>query len=224
MSISTGSCSSAAASAGRFQCPLEEGAHLMSGSTYKSFGGPPAGFVATDEADLAERLDAIAFPGLTANYDLARTAALTVAALDLLAHGAAYADACIANAQALASALQDRGVAVHRVAGRGATQSHHVAVPATVFGGGDRAAQVLEPSGILTSSIGLPLPPGPGGSANALRLGTQEVTRWGMDAEAMARIADLMARVLVDGEPGESVRDEVRALRSRFRTLHYVRA
>jgi hypothetical protein len=71
---------------GRFQQPLQEGAHAITGSTYKSFGGPPSGMILTDDPVLAERLDAIAFPGLTANFDLARQAALALAALDLLEH------------------------------------------------------------------------------------------------------------------------------------------
>ena len=56
--------------------PLDEGAHLMTFSTYKRLGGPPGGLVLTNEADLAERLKAIAYPGLTANFDAGKTAAL----------------------------------------------------------------------------------------------------------------------------------------------------
>jgi glycine hydroxymethyltransferase len=43
--------------------PLAQGAHLMTMSTYKSLGGPPGGLVVTNDADLAKRLDSIAFPG-----------------------------------------------------------------------------------------------------------------------------------------------------------------
>jgi len=54
--------------------PLAEGAHLLTMSTYKSLGGPPSGLVLTNDADIAARLDAIAFPGLTANFDAAKAA------------------------------------------------------------------------------------------------------------------------------------------------------
>src|SRR5437588_467413 len=93
----------------RFQAPLAEGAHLMTMSTYKAFGGPPSGLVLTTEEELAERLDRIAYPGLTANFDLGKTAALAISALDLMEHGEAYAVRCIANAQALGAALAERG-------------------------------------------------------------------------------------------------------------------
>jgi glycine hydroxymethyltransferase len=199
---------------GRFQDPLREGAHLITGSTYKSFGGPPAGMVLTDDAALAQRLDAIAFPGLTANDDLARTAALALAALDLLEHGPAYADAQIANARALAAALAAAGVPVFRAPGRdGSTDRQHLAVA----GAGDHEAKLLEGADVLVSVIGLP-----GGTG--LRLGTQELTRRGFEPADMPSVAALIARVLVAGERPADVRGDVIALRRRFgRALRFVR-
>lgn len=209
---------------GAFQQPLAEGAHLMTGSTYKSFGGPPSGMILTNDAALAERLDEIAYPGLTANFDLARQAALTIAVMDLLVYGPAYAAACIANAVSLADALTARGVAVFRPSGRGglATASQHVAIDAHPYGGGNHAAKQLEPANLLCSSIGLPLPH-ISGEANGIRFGTQELTRRGMGPAEMSAVADLVARVLVENEPGELVRADVVALRRAFTKLAYVR-
>ena len=207
---------------GAFQQPLAEGAHLMTSSTYKSFGGPPAGIILTNEAELAQRLDTIAYPGLTANFDLSKTAALIVAVLDLREHGRDYARMCIANAQALAVALDERGLPVHRVVERGYTASQHVAIRAHGYGGGTVAARVLERANILTSGIELPLPPVTG-DFNALRIGTQEITRWGMQPGDMPQIAELIGRVLVRGEAPEDVRANVVALRRRFQELHFVR-
>jgi len=207
---------------GAFQQPLAEGAHLMTSSTYKSFGGPPAGMILTNDAELARRLDAIAYPGLTANFDLGKTAALIVAMLDLREHGRAYAQMCIANAQALAAALAQAGLLVHHVAGRGYTASQHIAIRAHGYGGGTAAARLLEGANILTSGIELPLPP-VAGDFNALRLGTQEITRWGMAPANMPQIAELIARVLVRGEVPERVRPDVVALRRGFQELHFVR-
>ena len=63
--------------AGRaWENPLDHGAHVMTMSTYKSLGGPPGGLFVTRDAEIAERLDAIAFPGMTANFDAAKAAAL----------------------------------------------------------------------------------------------------------------------------------------------------
>src|SRR6056297_1439611 len=92
--------------------PLAEGAHMMTMSTYKSLGGPAGGIIVTNEADLAQRLDRIAFPGMTANFDAAKSAALAVTMLDWKVHGRAYAAKMIALAQALAAALKARGLPV----------------------------------------------------------------------------------------------------------------
>ncbi len=207
---------------GEFQQPLAEGAHLMTCSTYKSFGGPAGGLVLTNEPALAEKLDAIAYPGLTANFDLARTAALTIAASDILEFGPDYARTCIANARALAVELAELGAPVHGPAERGYTLSHHVALQAASFGGGTTASRLLEQANILTSGIGLPLPE-LSHDFNGLRIGTQEITRWGMQPENMPELAELLCRVLLKGESPEQVRSATLAFRSRFQSLHFVR-
>jgi glycine hydroxymethyltransferase len=207
---------------GAFQQPLAEGAHLMTGSTYKSFGGPASGMILTNSDVLAERLDDIAYPGLTANFDLAKTAAMCMAAMDQLEFGPAYAAACVANAQSLAHALHDAGVDVFAAPQRGFTSSQHVALRAHQYGGGNAAAKRLEPANVLLSSIGLPGPEIPG-EANGIRIGTQEVTRWGMGTTDMENIAAFVARVLVRNESSDSVRRDVVAFRQRFQELHFVR-
>jgi glycine hydroxymethyltransferase len=207
---------------GAFQQPLEEGAHVMTGSTYKSFGGPPSGMVLTDNAVIAQRIEAIAYPGLTANFDLGRTAAMCVAANTLLEHGPAYAKTMIANAQALAEALASEGVQVFRVPERGYTASQHVAIEAWHYGGGNAASRKLARANLLMSSIGLPGPAVPG-DANGIRIGTQEITRWGRTPRDMPAIARLIGRVLVRGEDPEHVRADTHALRAGFGPLQYVR-
>lgn len=208
---------------GAFQQPLADGADLMTGSTYKSFGGPPSGMVLTNSPELAARLDRIAFPGLTANFDLGRTAAMIVAVLDLLEHGPAYARTCIDNAQALAGAMDAAGIKVFKPASRdGFTQSQHVALEAACYGGGNALSARIEPANILFTSIGLPLP-AVDNDANGIRIGTQEVTRWGMQPADMKIIAELTARVLVKNEDAASVKADVIAFRRRFQDIHFIR-
>jgi glycine hydroxymethyltransferase len=206
---------------GAFQQPLAEGAHLMTCSTYKSFGGPSGGLVLTNEPQLAERLDRIAYPGLTANFDIARIAALVIAASDILEFGPDYAGTCIANARALASALAERKAPVHGPANRGYTLSHHIALRAAEYGGGTTASRLLERANLLTSGIGLPLPEVPD-DYNGLRIGTQEITRWGMLPEHMPTVADFLCRVLLDGEEPDSVKRDVVDFRARFQELRFV--
>ncbi len=67
---------------GRFQAPLAEGADVMTFSTYKSFGRPAGGVIAAHDEALMARCAAAIYPGLTANYDIARLLPLGEAALE----------------------------------------------------------------------------------------------------------------------------------------------
>jgi len=203
-----------------WQQPLEEGAHMMTMSTYKSLAGPPAGLLVTNDAELAERIDKIAFPGLTANFDAAKTAALAMTLIDWKVHGEAYAAAMVATARALADAIMNAGMAVF-AADRGATTSHQFALEAAPWGGGQTAAKRLRRANLLTCGIGLPIVPVPG-DLNGLRIGTPEVARFGMATGDMAELASFLARVLVAGEKPEKVAEDVSAFRRRFQDVRFV--
>jgi glycine hydroxymethyltransferase len=208
--------------AGRaWQQPLAEGAHLMTMSTYKSLGGPPSGLILTSDAALAESLDRIAFPGLTANFDAAKSAALAITLLDWKAHGEAYAAAMARAASALADALAERGLPVFATA-RGRTGSHQFALVAAEFGGGQAAAKRLRLANILSCGIGLPLAE-IDGDMNGLRFGTPEIVRWGMTEKDMPELAALIARALRGNEEPQAVAADVTSFRRRFSRLHFIR-
>ena len=199
--------------------PLDQGADLMSMSTYKSLGGPAGGLIVTRDAGLAERLDAIAFPGMTANFDAAKSAALAITMLDWRDHGAAYVDEMIRVAAALAEALSGEGLAVHDP-GRGFTNSHQFALLAEPLGGGQAASKRLRKAGFLACGIGLPLPE-VAGDLNGLRLGTPEIVRWGVDVGDVPDLAALVVRALTTDDP-EALAPEVAAYRKGFDRLHFV--
>ena len=197
--------------------PLSQGAHLMTMSTYKSLAGPAGGLIVTNEADIARQLDAIAFPGMTANFDVAKSAALAVTMLDWREHGAAYAKMMIKVAQALAVALSDRGVPVFAKQ-NGCTRSHQFAVEAAGYGGGQQVSKVLRKSGFLTCGIGLPIKEVPG-DMNGLRIGTPELARWGVTEEHVPVLAEFIAQAL-DGRQGLAA--EVAAYRQRFDQVCFI--
>lgn len=200
--------------------PLALGAQVMTMSTYKSLGGPPGGLIVGNDAALFERIDAIAYPGLTANFDAGKTAALALGLLDWVEHGADYARAMQASARALAAALAGRGLPVF-AAERGGTESHQFAIEAARWGGGQAAARRLEASRLLACGIGLPQArvPALDGDVNGLRLGVPEIVRLGLGPAEMPALAELIARAL----DGQTVGTEVTALRRRFSGLRFVR-
>jgi glycine hydroxymethyltransferase len=195
--------------------PLDLGADLMTMSTYKSLGGPAGGLLLTNRADLAERIDAIAYPGLTANFDAGKSASLAITLLDWLEGGHDYALAMTSTAAALADALATAGLPVFSTE-QGHTTSHQFAVDAVQWGGGHQAALALREANILACAIGLP----GGDEWSGLRLGTPEIVRWGMTAGDMPELGSLIVEGL-RGDP-KSVAAKTTDFRSRFTTLHHI--
>ncbi len=204
---------------GAWKNPLDEGAHFMTMSTYKSLGGPAGGIIVSNDAEIAERLDAIAFPGMTANFDAAKSATLAIGMLDWREYGVAYAGEMITLAQAFAKALDAQGLPVFAKA-KGFTQSHQFALEAASFGGGQAASKKLRKAGFLACGIGLPIDPVEG-DMNGLRFGTPELVRWGVTVDRIEEISALIAHALRSDDPA-SVAGEVRKLRGEFNVLHYV--
>ena len=204
---------------GIFANPLAEGAHIMTMSTYKSLGGPAGGLIVSNDAEMAERIEAIAFPGMTANFDAAKSAALAVTLLDWRDHGQAYASKMVSVAQAFAAALVEEGLPVFAVE-KGFTTSHQFAIEAKSLNGGQTAARKLRKAGFLACGIGLPIDP-VDGNMNGLRIGTPEIVRWGVTEVDIPEIASLLARAL-DSDTPENIASEVANLRGKFDTLHYV--
>ena len=195
--------------------PLDLGADMMTMSTYKSLGGPAGGLLLTNRADLAERIDAIAYPGLTANFDAGKSASLAITLLDWLEGGHEYAVAMTTAAAALADALAALDMPVFSTE-QGYTTSHQFAVDATRWGGGHQAALKLRDANILACAIGLP----GGDEWSGLRLGTPEIVRWGMTANDMPELAGLIVEGLLGD--AQAVAPKTTAFRSRFTTLHHI--
>ncbi len=198
--------------------PLDLGADLMTMSTYKSLGGPPGGLLVTNDAAMAERVDAIAYPGLTANFDASKTAALALSLLDWLdTGGPRYGQAMIDTAQALAAGLASRGIDLFQTVS-GPTLSHQFAVQADNFENGDahQVAVRLRMANILTSAIGLPTVSGQG-----IRFGTPEIVRWGLGPQHMDELAGYIISALTN-DP-YTVAPQVSTFRQQFTTLHHIR-
>jgi glycine hydroxymethyltransferase len=203
-----------------FQDPLREGAHVLTGSTHKTFFGPQRGLVLATGEDqaLCKQLDKGVFPGSSSNHHLFSLPALYVSALETEEHGERYARDTITNAQTLARALARQGFPV-ACPEQGYTRSHQVAVDVAEFGGGKAVSSRLATQDVICNMNMLPGEP----ASNALnprgiRLGVQEMTRNGMGAAEMEAIADLLRAAL---RQDRDVRSEVNRLRDRFPDVKY---
>lgn len=196
--------------------PLDHGADLVTMSTYKSLGGPPGGVIVTNDPEIAKKIDGIAFPGMTANFDAAKSAALAVTMLDWQDYGKKYAAEMVLMAKTLASCLEDYDVPVFFGA-LGHTQSHQFAVLADKYQGGQEVSKLLRKSGFLACGIGLPVQDIEG-DMNGVRFGTPELVRWGMKAKHSNKLAGLIAKAF----KGDNVSDQVSDWRRTFNKIHFV--
>ncbi len=205
---------------GTFQDPLGEGADLFTASTHKTYFGPQRGIIAArgKDEEFWKPIDRAVFPGVTSNHHLFSLPSLHAATLEMREFGAAYAQAIVRNARALAGELHRRGLPVD-AADLGYTASHQVAVDVSAHGGGRDAARRLAASGIICNMNVLPgregqTPMKPCG----IRLGVQEMTRFGMGEPEMGRIAELIHACLV---LGKDVEGEGRRLRSEHAEIRF---
>ena len=220
MSSSTVRTSLGLIAAGRFQDPLREGADVMCGSTHKTFFGPQRGVVLSrgDDADLCNTLDKGVFPGSSSNHHLFSLPSLLVAAYEVEAFGAQYARDTITNAKAFAAALDGLGMRV-ALKELGFTASHQVALDVGDYGGGKAVSAKLCDQHIICNMNLLPGEPGKKAlNPRGLRLGVQEMTRFGMRPDDMGTMAELIHASVVNGT---DVSVDVRALRTRFQEVGY---
>lgn len=205
-----------------FQEPFSEGADLVTASTHKTFFGTQRGIVSgnwsEDEKQYAlwESIQNRTFPGSVSNHHLGTLLGLLMAAYEMNRFRDDYQPAVIRNAKAFASALRDAGL---RVAGDPAisfTETHQVIVKVE-YARAVEAARRLEENNIICNYQAAPDEEGFTASG-ALRMGVQEMTRFGMGPDDFRELAQYIRDVVADGR---SVRDEVTAFRKRFLSMRY---
>jgi glycine hydroxymethyltransferase len=206
---------------GQFQDPWREGATWVTASTHKTFPGPQRGVIVSDlgEEDAARywpAADRGVFPGSSSNHHLHTLPALLVAIREMQRHATAYATQIVANAQALGAALEAEGIPVE-ARDFGYTRSHQIAVNVSAHGGGVPVAQRLEASDVIVNYNLLPRDTD-ARNPSGLRIGVQELTRFGMKQPEMQRLAQLMAACI----KGTPVKADVNALRASFPEMQFV--
>ncbi len=208
---------------GTFQEPLAEGADVITGSTHKTFFGPQRGLVVGNFPKGSELrklwLDIVsrAFPGSTSNHHLGTLLALLMATYEMNEFKQEYQGQVRANAKAFARALRDKGIPVEGDENDGFTETHQVLIRIKEFGSGMDIARRLEENSLLTNYQALPddetfLEP------SGIRMGVQEMTRFGMKNRDFEVLAGFIADVILRNE---NVKDEVKEFRKNFLEMKY---
>ncbi len=208
---------------GLFQEPLKEGADIVTGSTHKTFFGPQRGVIACNivkghpMGKLWPQLKSRAFPGSTSNHHPGTLLALLVAAMEMNAYKAEYQSQVRKNARAFAKALVKKGIEVEGDPGLGYTETHQVVLRVRKYGIGEDIAMRLEKNNIVCNYQALPDDES-FIKSSGLRMGVQEMTRFGMKEEDFEKLAEFTAAVIIKNE---SAADEVSQYRQNFLDMQY---
>jgi glycine hydroxymethyltransferase len=198
-------------------------AHVVTTTTHKTLRGPRGGMVLTDDEAIAKKINSAVFPGLQGGPLMHVIAAKAVAFGEALQPDfKTYAKAVIANAQALAGRLKERGADL--VAG--GTDTHLALVDLRPLGiTGKDADEALERASITCNTNGVPFDPLPPVKTSGIRVGSPAGTTRGFGIQEFRDIADMVADVLegvrANGEAGDpaveaQVKGRVRELCARF--------
>jgi aminomethyltransferase len=205
-----------------FQEPFQEGAEIVTGSTHKTFFGPQRGVIAsnmsegTEYEELWEAIVRRVFPGSVSNHHLGTLVGLLLAAYEMNTFKSDYQKAIISNAKAFARFLKEQGVMVEGDPRIGYTETHQVIVRVG-YGKGPMVAERLEENNIIVNYQGAPDDEA-FTTASCLRMGVQEMTRFGMKEDDFAKLAEYMSQVIVHHRP---MAKEVSQFRKRFTEMKY---
>jgi len=191
-------------------------AHITTTTTHKTLRGPRAGMILCGK-DLAAAVDKAVFPGQQGGPLVHMIAAKAVAFGEVLQpEFRTYAAQIVANAKALAAALQEAGFRIVS----GGTDNHLMLVDVFEKGIlGSEAELALGKAGITVNKNAIPYDTNPPLKPSGIRIGTPALTTRGMKEPEMREIAKWIAKALQNRNDDallERIRGEVAELANQF--------
>ncbi|MDR0819626.1 MAG: serine hydroxymethyltransferase [Oscillospiraceae bacterium] len=190
-------------------------ADVVTGTTHKSLRGPRGGFLLTNDAQIAAKLDKAIFPGSQGGPLMHVIAAKAIAFKEALApEFKTYQEQIVKNAKALAEALLAEGFKLVS----GGTDNHLMLVDVRPFDlTGLELEQRLDKVYITANKNSLPGDTLKPGVTGGLRLGTPMVTTRGLTEREMPLIAKYVKLAATKFEASENlIRDGVSTLCKEF--------
>jgi len=198
-------------------------AHVVTTTTHKTLRGPRGGLILCDDDSIATKIDRKVFPGSQGGPLMHVIAGKAVAFAEALQPAfTTYCRQVVANAKALAAAMQSHG---YRLC-TGGTDNHVMLVdlqPRDANLTGADAEKWLETAGIIVNKNGIPNDPRPPMVTSGLRLGTPALTTRGLREPEMKQVAAWLDRVIGskgDAKISATVREEIRIFCSKFKLPH----
>ena len=205
-----------------FQKPFEEGAEIVTGSTHKTFFGAQRGVIGVNyqpedlKWGLWETIETRTFPGSVSNHHLGTLLGQLMAAYEMNAFKDEYQRAVIENAKHFARCLAYEGLDVAGDAAMDYTETHQVIVKVG-YARGPEIAERLEANNIICNYQATPEEEGFSASG-ALRMGVNEMTRFGFGKDEFAKLAHLIAECVLRNA---DVKEEVKKLRADYTDMRF---
>lgn len=188
-------------------------ADVVTSTTHKTLRGPRGGVILTNQEDMAKKINLAIFPGLQGGPLMHVIAAKAVAFKEVLEPSFKdYARAVVANAQALARALLEKGFRLVT----GGTDNHLLLVDLRPQGlKGNVACDKLQEAYISCNKNTIPFDTEKAFVTSGIRLGTPACTTRGLDEAAFTHVGHIIAQVLTGGSLDEA-RQRVQDLCARY--------
>ena len=191
--------------------------HVVTTTTHKTLRGPRGGLILCNDAEFGRQFDKAVFPGNQGGPLEHVIAAKAVAFGEALEPAfITYSQQVVANAQALSSRIQERGIAVVS----GGTDNHIVLLDLRSIGLTGKAADLLVSGVNITANKNtVPFDPESPFVTSGLRLGSAAMTTRGLDEDAFKEVADVIADRLLNPSDDSielRCRQRVAALCERF--------
>ena len=186
---------------------------VVTTTTHKTLRGPRGGLILCRDAEFAKQFDKAVFPGSQGGPLEHVIAAKAVAFGEALQPSfKAYAKQVVANAQALAARIKERGIDVVSAG----SDNHIVLLDLRGIGMTGKVADLLVSEVNITANKNtVPFDPESPFVTSGLRLGTAALTTRGFDEAAFTEVADVIADRLLNPEDSaieQRCRDRVASL------------
>ena len=191
-------------------------AHVTTTTTHKTLRGPRGGLIlSSEEFALEHKLNKAVFPGIQGGPLMHVIASKAVCFKEALSpEFQEYGKNIVANAQALAKGLKDRGFDLVS----GGTDNHLMLVDLRSKNITGKEFEIaLDKANITCNKNAIPNDPQKPGITSGVRIGTPAVTTRGLNEADMDVIAECMALIAADPEGNnEAVKAKVKALTDKY--------
>ena len=172
---------------------------VMFGGTHKTLPGPTSGLILTSNDKIHKRLDTSINPKYMRNTQMHQVASLLFALLEMEEYGVEYSRSIITSANDLGYALEKQGFSVGKVNGR-YSETHQV----FIFCDDEKEMEKINKNAIFYG-VTLNKKQKPLFKNNGIRLGVQEIARYGWNNDSLDSISLILKELIKECPDGSVV-------------------